>query len=105
LKPGSIDRLLHHAVGVQIEGSSYRLRRHADLMPEHIRSKALSTRQSRQSRRAAAVGHPKMERPITILSDDHRKPVQLGNFTSAHLGKFESALTVGEICINKFNHS
>jgi len=36
-----LDRLLHHAVVVQIEGSSYRLRQHADLVPEHIRSKAL----------------------------------------------------------------
>ena len=38
-----LDRLLHHAVVVQIEGSSYRLRQHADLVPEHIRSKALIT--------------------------------------------------------------
>ena len=36
-----LDRLLHHAVVIQIEGSSYRLREHADLVPEHIRSKAL----------------------------------------------------------------
>ena len=36
-----LDRLLHHAVVVQIEGSSYRLRQHAKLKPEHIRSKAL----------------------------------------------------------------
>ena len=36
-----LDRLLHHAVVVQIEGASYRLRQHADLVPEHIRSKAL----------------------------------------------------------------
>ena len=35
-----LDRLLHHAVVLQIEGSSYRLRQHADLLPEHIRSKA-----------------------------------------------------------------
>ncbi len=35
-----LDRLLHHAVVVQIEGSSYRLRQHADLVPEHVRSKA-----------------------------------------------------------------
>ena len=34
-----LDRLLHHAVVVQIEGSSYRLREHADLLPENIRSK------------------------------------------------------------------
>jgi DNA replication protein DnaC len=36
-----LDRLLHHAIVVQIEGASYRLRQHADLVPEHIRSKAL----------------------------------------------------------------
>jgi len=36
-----LDRLLHHAVVIQIEGSSYRLRQHADLMPEHVRSKAV----------------------------------------------------------------
>jgi DNA replication protein DnaC len=35
-----LDRVLHHAVVIQIEGSSYRLRQHADLLPEHIRSKA-----------------------------------------------------------------
>jgi len=35
-----LDRLLHHAVVIQIEGSSYRLRQHTDLMPEHLRSKA-----------------------------------------------------------------
>ncbi|WP_281417154.1 IS21-like element helper ATPase IstB [Sphingobium phenoxybenzoativorans] len=32
-----LDRLLHHAVVVQIEGSSYRMRQHADLLPEHAR--------------------------------------------------------------------
>src|SRR5512144_29470 len=36
-----LDRLLHHAIVIQIEGSSYRLRQHADLVPEHIRSKVL----------------------------------------------------------------
>jgi len=36
-----LDRLLHHAIVIQIEGSSYRLRQHADLLPEHIRSKSL----------------------------------------------------------------
>jgi DNA replication protein DnaC len=35
-----LDRLLHHAVVFQIEGSSYRLREHAGLLPEHIRAKA-----------------------------------------------------------------
>lgn len=35
-----LDRLLHHAVVVQIEGASYRLRAHADLVPEHVRANA-----------------------------------------------------------------
>ena len=35
-----LDRLLHHAVVVQIEGSSYRLRQHADLLPQAQRPNA-----------------------------------------------------------------
>lgn len=35
-----LDRLLHHAVVIQIEGASYRLRGHADLIPEHVRANA-----------------------------------------------------------------
>jgi DNA replication protein DnaC len=36
-----LDRLLHHAVVVHIEGASYRLRQHADLIPETLRPKPL----------------------------------------------------------------
>lgn len=36
-----LDRLLHHAVVIPIEGNSYRLREHADLIPEHLRARAL----------------------------------------------------------------
>ena len=32
-----LDRLLHHAVVINIEGASYRLRQHADLIPENLR--------------------------------------------------------------------
>ena len=35
-----LDRLLHHAAVIQIEGSSYRLREHADLLPETGRFKS-----------------------------------------------------------------
>lgn len=35
-----LDRLLHHAVVIQIEGSSYRMREHAALVPENVRSPA-----------------------------------------------------------------
>lgn len=38
-----LDRLLHHAVVIQIEGSSYRLREHADLVPENVRARPLSS--------------------------------------------------------------
>lgn len=36
-----LDRLLHHAVVVQIEGSSYRLREHAALVSENLRSRPI----------------------------------------------------------------
>ncbi|MBQ0933668.1 IS21-like element helper ATPase IstB [Ideonella alba] len=34
-----LDRLLHHAVVIPIEGNSYRLREHAALIPEHMRTR------------------------------------------------------------------
>ncbi len=46
-----LDRLLHHAVVVQIEGASYRLRGHTDLMPEHTRSHASISPPPPQKRR------------------------------------------------------
>lgn len=36
-----VDRLLHHAVVIPIEGDSYRLFEHAELIPEHLRSRPL----------------------------------------------------------------
>src|SRR5260370_27788031 len=55
--------------------------------------KRSSTPKSRHSRRDAAVDrqNQNMELPITLPADH---PLRLGNFTSAHLGTFESALTV-----------
>jgi len=57
-----LDRLLHHAVVIQIEGASYRLRQHADLVPEHVRSKALGTPPAAPKRRG---------RPPTKDKSDH----------------------------------
>jgi hypothetical protein len=37
-----LDRLLHHAVVVHIEGASYRLRQHADVVPDALRPKAIN---------------------------------------------------------------
>ena len=57
-----LDRLLHHAVVVQIEGSSYRLRQHNDLVPDHIRARALTQTSSvaTQKRR----GRPPKDRSV-----------------------------------------
>lgn len=35
-----LDRLLHHAVVIPVEGNSYRLREHADLIPDHLRGRS-----------------------------------------------------------------
>ena len=63
-----LDRLLHHAVVIQIEGASYRLRQHADLVPEAMRPKSPAGpagdmprrrgRPPRQQRETASVIQP-----------------------------------------------
>ncbi|MBC2663869.1 ATP-binding protein [Novosphingobium flavum] len=53
-----LDRLLHHAIVIQIEGASYRLRAHADLVPEHTRAIAAITPPPPPRRR----GRPPKER-------------------------------------------
>jgi DNA replication protein DnaC len=66
-----LDRLLHHAVVIQIEGASYRLRQHAELLPEHIRSKAaitppLAANPKRRGR------PPKNHHPDAVTPPPHR---------------------------------
>jgi hypothetical protein len=50
-----LDRLLHHAVVVQIEGSSYRLRQHAALVPESVRTRSLVTQPPQPKRRGRSI--------------------------------------------------
>jgi DNA replication protein DnaC len=53
-----LDRLLHHAVVVHIEGASYRLRQHADLVPEALRPKPMAGPvEQRHSRARSAKRH------------------------------------------------
>lgn len=53
-----LDRLLHHAIVIQIEGSSYRLRQHADLVPENIRARAtINPQQQPPNRRGRPPGN------------------------------------------------
>jgi len=51
-----LDRLLHHAVVIQIEGSSYRLRQHAALVPENARATSLVNPPPKQKRRGRPPG-------------------------------------------------
>lgn len=46
-----LDRLLHHAVVIQIEGSSYRMREHAALIPENLRANHLANLPAEPRRR------------------------------------------------------
>ena len=61
-----LDRLLHHAIVVQIEGASYRLRHHADLIPENSRTRPVNTSQPQPRRR----GRP----PKTISTQPDNNP-------------------------------
>ncbi len=58
-----LDRLLHYAVVVQIEGASYRLRQHADLVPEAMRARPMPP---------VIPSAPRRGRPPKDRSTDHR---------------------------------
>jgi DNA replication protein DnaC len=59
-----LDRLLHHAVVVQIEGASYRLRQHADLIPENLRVGSFASVSSPSRRRGRPPKQSSAE-PVT----------------------------------------
>lgn len=56
-----LDRLLHHAIVIQIEGSSYRLREHADLLPEHLRTRQPSPNAATDDTPRRRPGRPRKE--------------------------------------------
>ena len=58
-----LDRLLHHATVVQIEGSSYRLRQHADLVPEAMRARPTTAATSAATSQKRRGRLPKAEVP------------------------------------------
>ncbi len=51
-----LDRLLHHAVVVKIEGNSYRLKEHASLMPDNLLAPPMEPRQKRGRPRRRQTG-------------------------------------------------
>ena len=80
-----LDRLLHHAVVIQIEGSSYRLCEHADLLPENVRFKPNAAANPIPPTLKRCGRPPKTEEPITPTAD--RQPARLGNFPARLLRK------------------
>lgn len=56
------DRLLHHAVVIQIESLSYRMREHAALVPENVRNgAAFNPTPPKRRGRSPAKGKPDPE--------------------------------------------
>ena len=87
-----LDRLLHHAVVIQIEGSSYRLREHADLLPETVRFKPQRRRQSHSADPETSRTSAKERRrrsPTRLIA----QPARLGNFAAPLLRKIAAPLT------------
>ena len=86
-----LDRLLHHAVVIQIEGSSYRLREHAALLPETARFKPQATANPippTLRRRGRPPKNGGADRPTA-----DRQPARLGNFAAPLLRKIAASLT------------
>lgn len=93
-----LDRLLHYAIVVQIEGSSYRLREHADLLPDHLRTVCLPSTQFPLNRlagvRAEREGVARSpQRLITVATG-------WGKFTSTLLGILPPTLTCEHVSID-----
>jgi hypothetical protein len=65
-----LDRLLHHAVVVQIEGASSRLRSHADLIPEHVRANAPIAPPPPPKRRGGSEGQKRSRQ--SLIPADYR---------------------------------
>ena len=80
-----LDRLLHHAIVIEIAGNSYRLRKHAKLVPDSLRLPPVSATAKPKKRRG---------RPRKKHQNETTKLDKVGKFTSAQLGKITSALTV-----------
>jgi DNA replication protein DnaC len=84
-----LDRLLHHAVVVQIEGSSYRMRQHADLVPEHIRSSSPPSAAGPETTWSTTIkgAHRSILRLITVPKPP---PSKQGILTAHFCGNFDA---------------
>ena len=60
-----LDRLLHHAIVIPIEGNSYRLREHADLLPENMRARSTLIDNANSSPVKRGPGRPRKEASVS----------------------------------------
>jgi len=58
-----LDRLLHYAIVIPIEGNSYRLREHAALIPEHLRNRPAFNEMGSPVPKKRRPGRPKRRKP------------------------------------------
>lgn len=70
-----LDRLLHHAVIIPVEGNSYRLREHAALIPEHMRGRMVMKESSAMT---PAKRQPSRSRKEVDTSMPGREPRRTG---------------------------
>src|SRR3954471_6386273 len=84
-----LDRLLHHAVVVQIEGASYRVRQHADLIPETLRIRTPAAATPLPVRRR---GRPPKDRSADHTTGCSPK-TELRKFTPPKVRRIHPALT------------
>ena len=77
-----LDRLLHHAVVIQIEGNSYRLREHASLMPENLKAAVSGKDKERRAHRE----DPQIRKLDPKTADHQSNQTRWVTFTSPLLG-------------------
>lgn len=63
-----LDRLLHHAVVIAIEGNSYRLLEHAALVPEPLRTAAHTARVTRSEEEAWSTAQGATTDPQRLIT-------------------------------------
>jgi DNA replication protein DnaC len=63
-----LDRLLHHAIVVPIEGNSYRLWEHAALIPEYLRNRPPLNEVGNATQAKRRPGRPKKEDTMSLPS-------------------------------------
>ena len=86
-----LDRLLHHAIVVEIEGHSYRLREHANLVPDTLKGHPRANHGETQTQTRSTTATRSREQRLM----HHLFYPQVGNFTLALLGSFNLVLTAG----------